>query len=83
MDKQALKGIPKITAKNEIKHENYTNTLETNESLNRNITSIRSFNHELFTYVQEKTALTPYYDKMVLQDKINCVPFGYISQNKE
>ena len=52
---------------------------ETIDTISRNVTSIRSFNHNLFTYVQSKTALTSYYDKMKMIDSNQLVPFGYVS----
>ena len=64
---------------NEIKHNHYLDILNETESTNkRYVTSIRSFKHELFLYSQPKIALTAYYDKMKMLDKINCVPFGYM-----
>ena len=44
----------------------------------RHVVSIRSFNHELFTVLQNKTALTSYYDKMKMNNGNECVPFGYM-----
>ena len=75
--KKALKGISKAVVKNEITIDNYVDTLEKNKNVNRDVTSIRSFNHQLFTYTQNKIALTPHYDKMKLLDPINTEPFGY------
>ena len=43
-----------------------------------NVLSIRSLNHELFTVLQTKTALTSYYDKMKMLSGNECVPFGYM-----
>ena len=63
--------------KNQIKTADYVHTQKTCETLNRTNISIRSFNHELYTYKQEKTALTAYYDKMVMLSETGCVPFGY------
>ena len=42
---------------------------------------IRSFNHQLNTVKQNKIALTYFYDKMQMTDKINCVPCGYNPSN--
>ena len=76
-NKKTLKGVSKVVVKKEIKHEDYEQVLNTNKPINKTVTSIRSFNHQLFTYVQEKTALTSFYDKMKMTDKNTCVPFGY------
>ena len=75
--KKVLKGISKSVVKNQIKTEDYVHTQKTCETLNRTSISIRSFNHEIYTYKQEKKALTAYYDKMVMINETDCVPFGY------
>ena len=72
-----MTGVSKITVKNEITHADYVKVLTTAESEKRNVCSIRSFNHELFTFVQNKVALTAYYDKMSMPDHNTCVPFGF------
>ncbi len=79
-NKKTLKGVSKVVVKNEIKHSDYVNTLKTNEIARRNVVSIRSFNHQLYTYKQNKIALTSFYDKMKMIDPINCVPYGYQPQ---
>ena len=80
-NKKTLKGVSKTTVKNEICHDDYLNVLRTDQNEKRNVCSIRSFNHELFTFVQEKVALTSYYDKMNMIDYNTCVPFGYNPSN--
>ena len=77
IEKKAQKGISTVVVNNEISMNDFKNTLNKSEILTRNVRSIRSFNHQLFSYVQEKNALVPYYDKMVMNDEINCTPFGY------
>jgi hypothetical protein len=76
-NKKTLKGVSKTVVKKEINHKDYVHVLETNEKIDKTVTSIRSFNHQLFTYVQNKTALTSFYDKMHMVDNNTCVPFGY------
>ena len=78
INKKKLKGVSKVVVKNDIKHEDYINVLNTNKSNKFNDVSIRSFNHELFTVLQNKTALTSYYDKMKMNNGNECVPFGYM-----
>ena len=65
--------------KKETDHKDYTHVLNTDEKIDKTVTSIRSFNHQLFTYVQNKTALTSFYDKMHMIDSNQLVPFGYIA----
>ena len=40
-------------------------------------TTLRSFDHEIYTYTSNKVVLTSYYDKMKMINSIDCVPFGY------
>ena len=77
-NKKVLKGVSKTVVKKEIKHTDYEKVLETDKPIEKTVTSIRSFNYQLFTYVQKKTALTSFYDKMVMTDSNTCVPFGFI-----
>ena len=49
-NKKTLKGVSKITVKNEITHDAYLNVLTTDKKEIRNVCSIRSFNHQLFTF---------------------------------
>ena len=63
--------------KNQIKTDDYVHTQKTCETLNRTNISLRSFNHEIHTYKQEKKALTTYYDKAIMLNETDCVPFGY------
>ena len=43
----------------------------------RDVVSIRSFEHKVYTIKTPKIALTAYYDKMYMTDSNTCVPFGY------
>ena len=53
-NKKTLKGISMVTVKNEITHASYVGTLEANKVLSKTATSLRSFNHNILTYVEEK-----------------------------
>ena len=75
-----MNGVSKVVVKKEITHKDYQEVLQDNQPKSRNVTSIRSFNHQIFTYQQVKKALTSFYDKMVMDDNINCHPFGYIKE---
>ncbi len=77
-NKKTLKGVSKPVVKNEIDYEDYLHTLNTNEKARRKTTTLRSFNHQIFTYCQTKIALTSSYDKMLMVDSINCLPFGFV-----
>jgi hypothetical protein len=75
-----LKGVSKVVVKKEIKHENYVQVLETSVPIKKDVVRITSKNHQLQTITNNKTALTNFYDKQVMLDSINCVPFGYKQQ---
>ena len=72
-----LKGLSKVVVKKNLKHEDYNSVLTTDQPIARNTTSLRRFNHKVYTYTQTKVALTSWYDKMVMLDSIKCVPSGY------
>jgi hypothetical protein len=76
-NKKTLKGVSKIVVKKDITHQDYKNVLKTNKPIFKKITSIRSFNHQLYTFSQKKVALTSFYDKMIMIDSNTCVPYGY------
>ena len=76
-NKKTLKGVSKTVVKKEISHKDYEEVMNTSKSIKRDVTSIRSFNHQIYTFKQSKVALTAFYDKMQMIDKINCVPYGY------
>ena len=46
---KVCQGIKAVVLKNEIEHQDFQNVLETNEPAKRDIISIRSFNHQLYT----------------------------------
>jgi hypothetical protein len=80
-NKKCLKGVSKVIVKKEITHDDYITVLETNKPVAKTVMSIRSFDHQLYTFKQSKTALTSFYDKMVMVDAVNCKPFGYQGSN--
>jgi hypothetical protein len=78
INKKKVKGVSKVVVKNDIKHEDFKHVLDSNESISKDVYRIQSFNQQLFTIVQTKTALTPYYDKMYMVNNNECVPFGFM-----
>ena len=75
-----LKGISKAVVKNNIQHDDYKEVLETNIPISRDVVSIRSFQHQLYTYKQNKVALTAWYDKLKMINNNECVPYGYMEE---
>ena len=72
-----LKGVSTIVVENEIKDQDYKDALEKGTIAKRDVTSLRSFDNQVYTYTQNKVALTSHYDKMRMINAIDCVPFGY------
>ena len=64
--------------RNNITHDEYKNVLETNIPIKKEITSIRSFKHQIYTIKEDKVALTSYYDNMNMIDGKTCIPYGYL-----
>ena len=58
------KGITKGSVKKDLSHENFVNTLETNEELSLLQCRIQMFKRHVYTLEQEKVALSNYDDKM-------------------
>jgi hypothetical protein len=78
-EQKKAKGVSYVIVEKTLPFKTYKNTLDTDITVRREITSIRSFNQELFSISYEKDCLTSYYDKMKMLDNINCEPFGYQS----
>ena len=72
-----LKGVSKAVVKNNITHQDYVDVWKTNKSISKEVIGIRSLNHQIYTYKQDKVALTSYYDKMFMTDGNTCTPYGY------
>ena len=76
-ESKKAKGISMSVVDKTIKYDDYHEVLTTEESQTRKIYGIRSFNQQLFTVMENKVALTPFYDKMQMIDEIKCEPYGY------
>ncbi|MFM7982251.1 MAG: hypothetical protein ACKPKO_23320, partial [Candidatus Fonsibacter sp.] len=53
-NKKTLKGVSKTVVKKEINHEDYIQVKESNKPKTKEVVSIRSFNHHIYTYKQSK-----------------------------
>ena len=65
-----------MVVKNEISHNDYINTMKTNNQVKKNVIALRSFDHQIYTIKNEKIALNSFYDKMIMNNSIDCVPYG-------
>jgi hypothetical protein len=79
LEKKKAKGVSSVIVEKTLPFKVYKKVLETDITVRREITAIRSFNQELFTISMEKDCLTNYYDKMRMINNIECIPFGYES----
>ena len=77
------KGIKKNVVKNEIKDNNYLETLQKKTRNRYKMNMIRSKNHIINTYEQNKIGLSCYDDKRyILDDGINTLAYGHYKINK-
>ena len=76
-ENKKAKGVSNVIVEKTLPFSVYKNTLDTDETVRREITGIRSFNQELFTTSNMKDCLGSYYDKMRMINKLECEPFGY------
>ena len=51
--------------------------MTTNNQVKNNVIAIISFDHQIYTTKNEKIALNSFYDKMIMNNSIDCVPYGY------
>ena len=65
---KAAKGIKKNVIKNEIKHEDYRNTLFNNLQMYHRMKTIRSKNHRLGSYKINKVSLSRFDDKPYIRE---------------
>ena len=75
---KTAKGIKKNIIKNNIKHENYKDTLLCNQQLHHTMKTIRSEKHQLGSYEINKVSLSCFDDKRyILNDGINSYAYGH------
>ena len=65
---KTAKGIKKNVIKNNIKHEDYKNTLMNNEQMHHKMKTIRSQRHQLGSYEINKVLLSCFDDKRYIHD---------------
>ena len=72
------KGIKKNIIKNNIKHENYKQTLFENKQMHHTMKTIRSQNHQIGSYEINKVSLSCFDDKRyILEDGISSYAYGH------
>ena len=76
-ENKKAKGISMAVVDQTMDFNHYQKVMESNKPEERFIYSLTSFNQQLFSCLEEKVALSSFYDKFVMLDAINCVPYGY------
>ena len=75
---KTAKGIKKNIIKNNIKHENYKQTLFENKQMHHTMKTIRSQNHKIGSYEINKVSLSCFDDKRyILEDGISSYAYGH------
>jgi hypothetical protein len=69
------KGVSKTVVEKNIKNDDYLKVLESDTPQEKII--VLEVIIIMYMPLLRKIALTSYYDKMLMVDSINCVPFGY------
>lgn len=77
-EKKRAKGVSKVVVQSNIQHENYRQCLLNREFQMESMVTFRSFNHQIFTIVLNKTSLSPFDDKRhILEDGIHTLAHGH------
>lgn len=77
-EKKRAKGVSRVVVQSNIHHEHYKSCLLHRESRMEPMVTFRSFNHQLFTLVLNKTGLSPNDDKRYsLSDSIHTLAHGH------
>lgn len=76
-EKKRAKGVSKVVMQLSIHHENYKSCLFNREFQMDSMVTFRSFNHQIYTIVLNKTSLSPFDDKRhILDDGID-IAYGH------
>ena len=77
-EERTAKGIKKNVIKNDISHENYRQTLFSEEQIHHKMKTIRSKNHQLGSYEINKVSLSCFDDKRyILENGIDSYAYGH------
>lgn len=77
-EKKRAKGVSKVVMQLSIHHENYKSCLFNREFQMDSMVTFRSFNHQIYTIVLNKTTLSPFDDKShILDDGIHTLAHGH------
>ena len=83
IEKQKAKGVCRATIRKCLRHAMYADCLWSGKTTREVVRSIRSVNHQLFSTVQLKVALSSFDDKrFVLDDKMSTRAHGHFRNNQ-
>jgi hypothetical protein len=77
-ESKKAKGVSRATVKKCMKFEEYKQCIDECKVINKQVNTIRSEKHQLYTLKMNKTALSPFDDKnYICDDGIETYPYGY------
>ena len=81
---KTAKGIKKNVIKQNIKHQDYRETLFNNQQMYHKMKTIRSQNHQIKSYEINKVSLSCYDDKRyILEDGIHSYAYGHFANKRK
>ena len=81
-DKKVGKGINRAVLRDDIKHKDYNDILNSGDKKSCKMVNLRSKNHTIMTVRSEKKCLTSFDNKMHRIDKNTAFPFGFHTLNQ-
>ena len=69
INKQNLKGVSNIVVKLDIKHDDYINSMSTNNQVKKNVIAIRSVDHQTYTIKHDKIGFNSFDNKMITKQQ--------------
>jgi len=78
VESKKAKDVKKCSLKRSITHRHYLNSLFNNSTYNTQMTTIRSYQHKLYTIEQNKKSLSSFDDKRyILNDGVSTIAHGH------
>ena len=76
-EKKTAKGVKKCVIEKQLKHKAFRTCLANQSDMRHKMNMIRSYGHQLYSVMVNKTSLSPYCDKRyVLENGIKSLAFG-------
>ena len=71
------KGVPQSVIRNKLRHEHYLKCLKEQQTFSHTFSTIRSQNHNIYTYKSTKKSLDPFDDKRYQINAIESLAYGH------